>query len=149
LSSAVFDFLTGSGTDDAGREVFDVIAMDDAAIEQGHDFIQWLFPLSERSGANPNAPILTGEDVEEIRESPAAQASLAAATDRLAVFYHRNGHWLTASDHNHLRITRIIKSLRLLRGDELADAFRTFILARVEEAGSPIGKPTLGFWSRA
>lgn len=149
MSSAVVDFLTGAGTDGAGRDIFDVLAMDDAAIEQGHDFIQWLFPLRERSGANPNAPVLTDDEVEEIRESPAAQASLAAGTDRLAVFYQRNGHWLTASDHNHLRITRIIKSLRLLRGDELADAFRTFILARAEEAGSPIGKPTLGFWARA
>ena len=149
MSSAVVDFLTGAGTDGAGRDIFDVLAMDDAAIEQGHDFIQWLFPLRERSGPNPNAPVLTDDEVEEIRESPAAQASLAAGTDRLAVFYQRNGHWLTASDHNHLRITRIIKSLRLLRGDELADAFRTLILARVEEAGSPIGKPTLGFWARA
>jgi hypothetical protein len=67
----------------------------------------------------------------------------------MAIFYLRNGHWLTASDANHLRITRIIKSLRLLRGDEAADAFRSLILARVSEAGSPIGEPTLGFWDRA
>ena len=149
MSSAVVDFLTGAGTDGAGREVFDVLSMDDPAIEQVHDFIQWLFPLRERSGAQPNAPTLTDEDIEAIRESPAAQAALAAATDRLAIFYYRNGHWLTASELNHLRITRSIKSLRLLRGDELADAFRTLLLARVEEAGSPIGKPTLGFWARA
>ena len=142
-------FLTGQGTDAAGRDVFEVIAFDDPAIERVHDFIQWLFPLRERSGAQPQAPILTDEDVEAIRESGLAQASLVAATDRLAIFYYRNGHWLTASDHNHLRITRIIKSLRLLRGDAVADAFRTLILARVEEAGQPIGTPTLGFWARA
>ena len=147
--SPIVAFLTGEGTDGAGRDVFEVISFDDAAVEQVHDFIQWLFPLRERSGAEPNAPTLTDEDIEAIRESLSAQAALAAATDRLAIFYYRNGHWLTASDHNHLRITRIIKSLRLLRGDELADAFRTLILARVEEAGSPIGKPTLGFWARA
>lgn len=149
MSSPVFAFLTGTGTDGAGREVFDVIAFDDPAIEQVHDFIQWLFPLRERSGANPGAPVLTQEDVEGIRASFSAQAALAAATDRLAIFYYRNGHWLTASDHNHLRITRIIKSLRLLRGDALADAFRDLILARVAEAGDPVGKPTLGFWARA
>ena len=129
--------------------MFDILSFDDPAIEQVHDFIQWTFPLRERSGASPNAPVLTDEDVETIRESMAAQASLAAMTDRMAIFYYRNGHWLTASDHNHLRITRIIKSLRLLRGEKLADAFRTLILARVEEAGHPIGKPTLGFWARA
>ena len=147
--SPIVAYLSGEGADGAGREVFDVLAFDDPAIEQVHDFIQWMFPLRERSGAQPNAPVLTDEDVEAIRESMAAQAALAAATDRMAIFYYRNGHWLTATDHNHLRITRIIKSLRLLRGDELADAFRRLILARVAEAGSPVGAPTLGFWDRA
>ena len=147
--SPIVAYLSGEGADSAGREVFEVLAFDDPAIEQVHDFIQWMFPLRERSGAQPNAPVLTDEDVEAIRESMAAQAALAAATDRMAIFYYRNGHWLTATDHNHLRITRIIKSLRLLRGDALADAFRDLILARVEEAGSPVGAPTLGFWARA
>ena len=147
--SPIVAYLSGEGADSAGREVFEVLAFDDPAIEQVHDFIQWMFPLRERSGAQPNAPVLTDEDVEAIRESMAAQAALAAATDRMAIFYYRNGHWLTATDHNHLRITRIIKSLRLLRGDVLADAFRDLILARVEEAGSPVGAPTLGFWARA
>lgn len=149
MSGPVFDFLTGAGPDGAGREVFEVLAMDDAALEETHDFIQWLFPLRERSGANPDAPVLGAADVEAIRESGLAEAALAAATDRMAIFYLRNGHWLTISDHNHRRITRIIKSLRLLRGDEAADAFRDLILARVAEAGSPVGAPTLGFWNRA
>lgn len=149
MSSPVVAFLTGEGTDAAGREIFEVIAFDDEAIEGVHDYIQWLFPLPERSGAQPNAPILTQDDIETIRRSPAAQAALVAATDRLAIFYFRQPHWLTASDHNHLRITRIIKSLRLLRGDAVADAFRALILARDEEAGHPVGEPALGFWARA
>lgn len=149
MSSAIVDFLTGAGPDGAGREIFGVLALDDSAIEATHDFIQWLFPLRERSGASPNAPTLTEQDVAVIRGSGLAEAALAAATDRMAIFYLRNGHWLTGSDHNHLRITRIIKSLRLLRGDEAADAFRDLILARVAEAGSPVGAPTLGFWGRA
>lgn len=149
MTSPVVDFLTGAGPDGAGREIFAVLALDDPALEATHDFIQWLFPLRERSGANPDAPTLTAADVEAIRESGLAEAALAAATDRMAIFYLRNGHWLTASDHNHLRITRMIKSLRLLLGDAQADAFRDLILARVAEAGSPIGTPTLGFWSRA
>ncbi len=147
--SALADFLAGEGQDAAGRMVFDVLAMDDAAIEESHDFIQWLFPLAERSGANPRAPVLSAVDVEAIQDSGLAQAALAAATDRMAIFYLRNGHWLVASDHNHLRITRIIKSLRLLRGDEAANAFRDLILNQVAKAGSPIAKPAMGFWSRA
>ncbi|MBX9617329.1 MAG: hypothetical protein K2X25_17185 [Caulobacteraceae bacterium] len=123
--------------------------MDDRALEQTHDFIQWLFPLATRSGAQPDAPVLSEDEVEAIRKSSLARAALAAGTDRMTIFFLRNGHWLTASDHNHLRITRIIKSLRLLRDDEAADAFRNLILARVAEAGAPVGAPTLGFWNRA
>jgi hypothetical protein len=69
LSSAIVDFLTGAGTDGAGREIFDVLAMDDATLEETQDFIPWLFPLRERSGAHPDAPLLTEADVEAIQAS--------------------------------------------------------------------------------
>ena len=149
MNSAIVNFLTGEGPDGAGREIFQVLSMDDRTLEETHDFIQWLFPLQTRSGAQPDAPVLSAAEVEVIRSSSLAEAALAAATDRMAIFFLRNGHWLTASNHNHLRITRMIKSLRLLRDDASADAFRNLILARVAEAGSPVGAPALGFWQRA
>ncbi|MDP3405285.1 MAG: opioid growth factor receptor-related protein [Brevundimonas sp.] len=149
MSSAIVDFLTGAGTDSAGRDIFQVLAMKDDALEETQDYIQWLFPLRERSGAPSGSPTLTDEDVTLIQRSSLAASALAAGSDRMAIFYFRNGHWLTTSDHNHLRITRIIKSLRLLRGDASADAFRNLILARVADAGGPVGAPSLGFWDRA
>ena len=124
-----------------------MLAFDDDRLERTHDYIQWLFPLPERSGAQPDAPVLTPEDVDLLRASVAAQAVLAAATDRMAAFYRDTRHWLAASDHNHLRITRIIRSLRLLRGDPYADAFRRFVLARAEAAEAPINGLSLRYWS--
>ena len=121
--------------------------MDDRAIEQTHDFIQWLFPLTQPSGANRRAPVLSAEDVEAIRTSGMAQVALAAATDRMEVFYRRNDHWLTAHDHNHLRITRIIKSLGLLRGPDEAEAFRRFVLSRDEAAGRPVSGGSRQHWT--
>ena len=50
-------FLEGEGTDARGRSVFDVISMNDVAIERTHDFIQWLFPLPEPSAAIPDSPV--------------------------------------------------------------------------------------------
>ncbi|MFC5345122.1 opioid growth factor receptor-related protein [Brevundimonas staleyi] len=147
--SAIVDFLKGAGTDGAGRTVFEVVAMNDEAIEQNHDFIQWLFPLATPSGANRRAPVLSAEDVKEVHASGLAQIALAAATDRMAVFYLRNGHWLTAYDHNHLRITRIIKSLRLLRGPGEAEDFRQIILRRDAEAGKPISAGSRQHWIEA
>lgn len=148
-SSRILAFLEGEGPDSRGRTIFDVLAFDDAALEHNHDFIQWLFPLTEASGAVANAPVLTPGDIAAVRASMPAQASLAAATDRLAVFYMRTHGWLVPHDHNHLRITRIIRSLRLLRGDEVAEAFKAFVLARVDDTRAPINARSLGFWTTA
>ena len=126
-----------------------MLAFDDSRLERTHDFIQWLFPLPERSGAQPDAPVLTPEDIAVLRQSMTAQAVLAAATDRMAAFYRDTDHWLAASDHNHLRITRIIRSLRLLRGDDYADAFRAFVLARVGTADAPVNGLSLRYWREA
>lgn len=147
--SALIDFLKGAGTDGAGRTVFEVVAMSDQDIEQVHDFIQWLFPLDQPSGANRRAPVLSAEDVAEIHASGLAQIALAAATDRMAHFYQRHGHWLVDHDHNHLRITRIIKSLRLLRGPGEAEDFRQIILRRDEQAGRPVSAGSRQHWINA
>lgn len=142
-------FLEGEGPDGRGRTLFDVLGFDDASLELTHDFIQWLFPLPEPSGAVPDAPVLTAEDVEAIRNSILAQCALAAATDRMEAFYRATYSWLRPHDHNHLRITRIIRSLRLLRGDGEADAFRDAILSFVETTRAPVSARSRGYWSTA
>lgn len=123
--------------------------MGDQDIEQIHDFIQWLFPLDAPSGANRRAPVLSAEDVQAIHASGLAQIALAAGTDRMAAFYQRNGHWLVDHDHNHLRITRIIKSLRLLRGPGEAEDFRQIVLRRDEQAGRPVSAGSRQYWMLA
>ena len=46
----------------------------------------------------------------------------------MLVFYRDTRHWRAPVDHNHLRITRIIRSLRLLVSDAAAgDAGRVVI----------------------
>ena len=67
----------------------------------------------------------------------------------MEAFYRATHDWMMPNDHNHLRITRIIRSLRLLRGDDEADAFRNAILALVEAARAPISARSRGYWSTA
>ena len=148
-SRAIVAFLEGEGTDASGRTLFDVLAMNNAALEQTHDFIQWLFPLREPSRAVPDAPVLTDDQVEALRDSAMAQIALAAATDRMEAFYRMTHDWLMPNDHNHLRITRIIRSLRLLVGDEPADAFKAAILSRVEATRAPVSARSRGYWATA
>ena len=149
MPGAVAAFLEGEGVDGRGRTVFDVLALNDVALEQTHDFIQWLFPLPEPSAAVPDAPVLTGAEAAAIRDSGMAQCALAAATDRMEAFFRANPLWLRPDDHNHLRITRIIRSLRLLRGDAEADAFRAAILSIVETTRAPVSARSRGYWSTA
>lgn len=148
-SGVITAFLEGEGTDARGRTVFDVLAMDNAALERNHDFIQWLFPLPELSSAVPDAPVLTDAEVAAIRESGMAQCAMVAGAERMNAFYRATHDWLMPNDHNHLRITRIIRSLRLLLGDEYADAFRTAILSRVDETRAPISARSRGYWITA
>lgn len=149
VARPILMFLEGEGTDARGRTVFDVLAMDDVALERTHDFIQWLFPLPEPSAAVPDSPVLTSGDIQAIRVSELAPIALAGATDRMAAFYQTTHDWLMPNDHNHRRITRIIRSLRLLQGDEAADAFRDVILERVEATRAPVSARSRGYWATA
>lgn len=145
----VVAFLEGEGTDARGRTLFDVLGFDDAALERTHDFIQWLFPLPEPSQAVPDAPVPSADEMQAIHDSILAQCALAAATDRMERFYRSTHGWLRSHDHNHLRITRIIRSLRLLRGDAEADAFKAAILSIVEATGAPVSTRSRGYWQTA
>jgi len=148
-SAPIVAFLEGEGPDPRGRSLFDVLAFDNAALESHHDVIQWLFPLREPSRAVPESPVLTDAEVEAIKASGMAQCALAAATDRMDAFYRATHDWLMPNDHNHRRITRIIRSLRLLVGDDQADAFKTVILSRVEATRAPVSARSRGYWMTA
>lgn len=101
----------------------------------------WLSPLNAPGGAVPGSPVLSPEDVATIRAPGRAPANLHAATERMKRFYANTTE--RREDHNHLRITRIIRSLRLLVGDGRADEFRAPIrvcLVPIRQP-SPIRRP--------
>src|SRR5438874_20180 len=49
-------FYSGEGTDDRDRTIADIWCYSHNELEGVHDYIQWLFPLAERSAFNPAAP---------------------------------------------------------------------------------------------
>jgi hypothetical protein len=147
--NAITSFLSGTGTDHRHRKVGEIIGFDDQQLEEVHDYIQWLFPLPERSAFNLFAPVLTTEDIEQLKQNSAAQQNLKVAAERMMIFYGRNRHWLTAIDHNHLRITRIIRSLCLILGKDEAVKFYDEIMKLVLAAGSPVSEQALDHWRRS
>jgi hypothetical protein len=142
-------FLEGTGTDHRGRRIDDILAFSDPELETVHDFIQWLFPLPEASAFNAFAPILAADDIAAVRESPLAKQNLDRAAERMLRFYRNSDHWLSPVDHNHLRITRILRSLGLLVNRARAEQFLSAIEARVDAAGSPVSSRSRDYWRRA
>jgi hypothetical protein len=147
--SAAILYLTGKGYDHRGRSLEDVLAFDDSLIERSHDYIQWLFPLPEASRFNLEAPVLAPEDLVELAASASATDNLRRARDRMLSFYRENDHWLTEFDHNHLRITRIIRCLALILGRSEARGFHDEIKALVAAAGDPVNAQSLRYWREA
>ena len=54
IGHPLIDFFADNGADNRGRVLLQIVGQSDEWLESTHDFIQWLFPLSEASGANPN-----------------------------------------------------------------------------------------------
>jgi hypothetical protein len=142
-------FLEGSEIDTHGRYIGDIWGFNDQQIERTHNFIQWLFPLSVPSAAVPGAPVLTKEDILAIRSSEVAQDNICQSANWYAGFLERNDFWRKPYDHNHLRITRVIRSLRLLVDADEADAFRIEVYTLLGEKVSSIPPKTRAFWDEA
>jgi opioid growth factor receptor-like protein len=161
-------FYEGSAPDDRGRFLDDVLQFDDAQLETVHDFIQWLFPLPERSGANPSAPILDAAAIGQFHRRPELRAALRRSLGRMLEFYGfecigaaiaksasfpGTSGWLHPANHNHLRLTRILRSLRVLGETQAARAlFEALSVIYDEERGSgrnSISQRSFQFWTKA
>jgi hypothetical protein len=162
-------FYSGQSGDDRGRLLWDILAWPDEELESVHDYVQWLFPLTEPSAFNPRAPVINAAAIQEFRRSAELRGNLLAAFDRMLLFYgfeimagqereiRRAGNfaerarvWLTPMNHNHLRITRILKCLRLVGLETQAQAFFAALAAVCEmEPRPPITAETFRYWRAA
>jgi len=137
-------FYDGSGTPDgSGRTLEEILQWDAERLEWSHDYIQTLFPLPEKSGINDMAPIIDKEVFEAFRGRVELREKLREAFQKMLWFYgfelveedeklavragpnikSQSELWNTRFDHNHLRITRIIRCLRVLGLEKEAQAF--------------------------
>lgn len=129
--SSLVDFYHGRANHPSGSTFDQVLGWTDDRLESQHDYIQWLFPLKTHSRFNPTAPIFTDAILSEFRSSSNLLGNMHRAYIRMLAFYGlefdpssnsvqrasnfstRARIWLTLGNHNHLRITRILTSLRL------------------------------------
>ena len=101
----------------------ELLSISNEDFESKHGFIQWAFPTPESSNQVSDAPVLDLETAVWLAEKPEVSTFLEAMTVRFLEFLSVNDHWKQRYNHNHLRISRAIQSLRLLHSWELADWF--------------------------
>jgi hypothetical protein len=139
-------FLSGDAPDGEGRTLANIQQWSDQRLESVHDFIQWMFPLMEPSPVNPGAPVLDEGTIAEIRSRPELQEAVRGSFRRMRRFYEGSRHWISPGNHNHLRITRILKCLRLLGLDAEASEFFAYLKGIYDEEQR---KPRPGITARS
>ncbi len=145
----IIGFLEGKIPDHRGRLLSMLWKQTDDDAENNHDYIQWMFPLDEPSQAVNGAPVLNDFDIDEIRQNQMAINNLEESVRWFLGFLERKDHWVTKYDHNHLRITRAIKSLRLLTSDLVAERFRYKVIELAGNNLSLIDQKARDFWASA
>lgn len=158
------EFFNGGRNSD-GRTLDEILAWGDDDLERHHDVVQWCFPLHERSGFNPDAPVVTEREGWVLAESAAVRVKMRKVLVRWLEFYgfelkgekvvrgkefgEKSELWNVRVNHNHLRITRIIRSLRLfgLEGEAkgVYEAFAGF----AESGESEIDPTAVTYWKEA
>jgi hypothetical protein len=162
VTSDLLDFYRGKAADAAGRSIQEIWAWDHRRLEMVHDFIQWLFPLSEPSRFNPEAPLLSAADVAAFRTDADLQARARRSLDLMLEFFAlerkegtiaraghfaERAHWLQPLNHNHLRLTRVLLFLRHAGLTAEADALLACLLdIAAKEGKGTVSERTLQFW---
>jgi hypothetical protein len=172
MPSRIIGFYNGTQPDHRGRYLHEIQQWPDEQLESVHDYIQWLFPLPEPCGFNAAAPVLTRECIQEFRSRPDLQESLRVSFMRLMNFYGfevRVGErisvnrapnfaakatgWLSPGNHNHLRITRILRCLTILGLETEAKAFLECLAEIYEDEQNKslpaISDETMLYWREA
>jgi len=164
--SQIVEFYAERGADGAGRTLRELWSWDDEELELTHDFIQWLFPLPEPSRFNPDAPLLSDADIAAFKASDALRVNLRRSFDRIMRFLglqvteqgevvegpnfaERVPDAWESPNHNWLRITRILRCLKLCGlHDESQQLFRR--LETLQSSGKyPIDAETSWYWKNA
>lgn len=160
----ILKFLAGACEDSQGRLLADILEQDDAWWEDNHDFIQWLFPLPERSEHHPRAPVLSIRAFERVAESRAAKENLLRALCRYARSLglqaqpdcswvlnpdRQLGLWVRVPTHQDLRISRVLRCLTLAGLGREASAFFTAVNTAVCTYRLYGHQPALDYWKHA
>lgn len=162
-------FYTNQLKNPEGLYLKDIWGFNDWEIENTHHFIQWLFPLEMKSNHSETAPIVGEDDLSEMLSDPKVRENLLHSLNMMENFWgfevpHKSCQfirprgfqsfltkdWLTAYNHNYIRIARVIHSLSIFGFDQEAKELVSYL----EKSVFPnykhlIGQETMDYWKSA
>jgi len=157
----ITEFYLGA-RNDKGVTLEEIWAFDDATKEAKHDFIQWLFPIKS-IGMNPSAPPTNAATINAFKSDKALQEKMRKSFEVMLEFYGleygflgrikqasnfstQAQNWLNPGNHNFLRITRILTSLRLHGLETEAKAFFKVLQEIYKAYPNQISPETFSYW---
>ena len=142
-------FLRGETQDVKGRYLSDIWSFNDEQIEFTHDFISLVFPLEIKSNNSSQYFYLHDQElINAIRADLVIRAKMLKSASWFLDYLKRNKAWQSRYNHNQFRITRIIRSLRLLVSDIEADKFYQNIINMLD-CEHVVNEKSLAFWAGA
>jgi hypothetical protein len=158
----LIEFLRGEGQGPDGYHLDDVFMRSNAAWETWHAYIQWVFPTDVASNFNPDAPVLTPDEITIIKADPHLQGVMGLCYHRwlrfcglrqtdtglefgTSEFPDGNPVVWGRFNHNMLRMTRVLQSLNLLGLRTQAEEFYNFLLKN----RASFTENTFQFWDQA
>lgn len=157
-------FLSGECKDDKGRMVTDILKYNKVKLETIHNYIQEMFPTTEQSQFSKIQPISLRE-VDELRKNKTALLNIHKMYEKMLSFWGIDGDkylsgyekllpfriWNHNNNHNQWRMTRVLKSLKLLEMDmefiDFSRRIRHILLLRQEgNAHIHISDETAEIW---
>ena len=164
---SLLGFYSGQSPNREGRLIVEIWTFNYSKLEYTHDYIQWLFPLTQKSNYNINVPSLTASDIKIFKSDNLLRKNLLISLKLMLTFYglkcnlapdgkvsitygenylERKKYWLGLRNHNYLRLTRILKSLTILGGKKYAIALFNCLKEIYEQEGDKIGATTFNYW---
>lgn len=155
-------FYQGKIPTEDGDYIDDIMKWGYEKLEGCHSYIQWLFPMKEGSMFHPEVPCLTEEEIQLFRTDTSLRTKIQDAFHKILDFYgleiqgdviewqspgrHKNPRWwLEHFNHNFLRITRILKSLRYMGLEKESQmVFRVLVPLR-----TIVSENTFSYWEEA
>lgn len=143
----ILSFFTEGAPNFDGMTLSDMQSQTNEEMESCHSYIQWMFPTAEPSKFS-DAPVLDHEIAATLSSSEIAVSNLKKSLTRFCDFLDSDiDNWCHDRNHNLLRITRVIRSLRLFGLEAEAIAFyQKYLQFAVDREIHP---DTLFFWELA